>query len=100
MLLYTHTRNYAMFVSQQAKLCIFRCVTSVAHFFIERIIKMTKGFVVERTVDRLGRIVIPKDMRKIYNVDIGSKVVVTATDGSVIIKPAKSNPTLNKSRDK
>ena len=54
---------------------------------------MTKGFIVERTVDQLGRIVIPKDMRKMYNVDIGSRVIITATDGGVIIKPADDTAT-------
>ena len=49
---------------------------------------MTKGYAVERVVDRLGRIVIPSDMRKMVNVDIGTKVVITATDEGVIIKPA------------
>ncbi len=52
---------------------------------------MTKTFMVERVVDRLGRIVIPKDMRKIYGIDIGTKVVFTATEKGVIITPAKKH---------
>ncbi len=50
---------------------------------------MTKAYKVERTVDRLGRIVIPSDMRRMVNVDIGTKVIITATDDGVIIKPAE-----------
>ena len=50
---------------------------------------MAKGYIVERTVDQLGRIVIPSDMRKMLNVDIGTRVVITATNNGVVIKPAK-----------
>ena len=52
---------------------------------------MTKEVIVERTVDQLGRIVLPKDMRKMYNIDIDSKVILTATDeGIIITNPSKT----------
>lgn len=52
---------------------------------------MAKGYIVERTVDRLGRIVIPSDMRKMMKVDIGTRVVITATNNGVVIKPANAD---------
>ena len=52
---------------------------------------MEKGYIVERTVERLVRIVIPSDMRKMMKVDIGTRVVITATNNGVVIKPANAD---------
>ena len=52
---------------------------------------MTKGYNVERTVDQLGRIVIPKDMRKMFNIDVGARIVISATTNGVIVKSAENS---------
>ena len=40
---------------------------------------MKRDFLYIREVDRLGRFVIPKEMRKAYDMDAGAKVVITTT---------------------
>ncbi len=45
-------------------------------------------FEVLRKIDKLGRIVIPKDFRRALGVDINSEVVIRLKDGVVTIKAA------------
>ena len=47
------------------------------------------NFTVERKIDKLGRIVIPKDFRKALGVDIDTDVSIRLTDGIIIITPVK-----------
>ena len=43
-------------------------------------------FSVSRKIDKLGRIVIPKDFRKAMGVDIESEVEIRLINGELIIK--------------
>ena len=43
-------------------------------------------FAVKRKIDKLGRIVIPKDFRRALGVDIDSEVAIRLTDGVITIK--------------
>ena len=47
------------------------------------------NFTVERKIDKLGRIVIPKDFRKALGVDIDTEVSIRLTDGVIMITPSK-----------
>ena len=47
-------------------------------------------FEIKRTVDPLGRIVIPKQMRTHYAIDKGNDVVIIPTEEGIFIKKAKS----------
>ena len=46
---------------------------------------MKRDFVYIREVDRLGRFVIPKEMRKAYDMDVGARVVITPTENGIIL---------------
>ena len=57
-----------------------------ALFYFE-VKEMNKAFGFVRMVDKLGRIVIPKDLRVRYGMEDYSKIVIIATDEGIIIKP-------------
>ena len=46
-------------------------------------------FEIKRTVDPLGRIVIPKQMRTHYAIDKGNDVVIIPAEDGIFIKKAK-----------
>lgn len=49
-------------------------------------------FTVKRSVDELGRIVLPRDMRDHYGVKAGDSLEVIATEDGILIKiPSGSN---------
>ncbi len=50
---------------------------------------MAEEFKEARKVDRLGRIVIPRDMRRKYQIEIDTEVVITAKKGGIFIEKAK-----------
>ena len=56
-------------------------------------------FAVKRKIDKLGRIVIPKDFRRALGVDIDSEVAIRLTDGVITIK-AVANKTDEKEHGK
>lgn len=43
------------------------------------------NFTVEKTIDNLARIVIPKSLRDYYGITLGEKIVLVATDGGILI---------------
>ena len=47
---------------------------------------MKRDFLYIREVDRLGRFVIPKEMRKAYDMDAGAKVVITTTEDGIFLR--------------
>ena len=48
-------------------------------------------FAVKRKIDKLGRIVIPKDFRKALGVDIDSEVIIRLIDGVVTVRADTNN---------
>ncbi len=46
---------------------------------------MKRDFVYVREVDKLGRFVIPKEMRKAYDMDVGAQVVIKPTENGIIL---------------
>jgi transcriptional pleiotropic regulator of transition state genes len=44
---------------------------------------------IEKEIDGLGRVVIPKDFRKIANIKLKSKVLLSLSSGGVFITPFK-----------
>ena len=48
-------------------------------------------FAVKRKIDKLGRIVIPKDFRKALGVDIDSEVIIRLTDDVVTVRADTNN---------
>ena len=42
-------------------------------------------FKVEKQIDRLGRIVLPKDMRDYYKINLNDKLLLVATDKGILI---------------
>ena len=46
---------------------------------------MTK-FAIKRSIDKLGRVVIPKDMRNYYNINVGDTLEIIASDNGILIK--------------
>ena len=44
------------------------------------------SFVIERRIDNLGRIVLPKDMRKYYGISNGDALEIVATEEGILIK--------------
>ena len=45
-----------------------------------------------RTVDELGRVVIPSVIRDMLGIETKSKVSVEMIDGAVVIRPIKTEP--------
>ncbi len=50
---------------------------------------MAKDYEVERRVDCVGRVVIPKDMRKTYGLEPNAKITITAKRDGIYIKLSK-----------
>jgi len=46
------------------------------------------------TVDRFGRIVIPKKIRDGLGLEPGSDLVIEATDGGILLRPVEAEPNL------
>ena len=46
-------------------------------------------YVVQRTVDRLGRLVIPKDMRRHFGFEEGTEVLFCLTDQGILLTGAE-----------
>lgn len=46
------------------------------------------------TVDRFGRIVVPKSMRTRLGLRAGSQVVIEEESGRIVLRPADDEPTL------
>ena len=42
-------------------------------------------FKVEKRIDNLGRIVLPKDMRDYYGINLNDKLLLVATDKGILI---------------
>ena len=55
---------------------------------------------VEKRIDSLGRVVIPKPMRNSLGLSDGSKVFVAYEDGTILIIPEKSGCVLCGNRDR
>ncbi len=47
-------------------------------------------FVVEKTIDNLGRIVLPKSMREYYGIALNSKLIMIPTEDGILIKKLES----------
>ena len=47
-------------------------------------------FVVEKTIDNLGRIVLPKSMREYYGIALNSKLIMIPTEDGILIKKQES----------
>ena len=43
-------------------------------------------FKIIRQIDKLGRIVIPKDIRKTFNISSGDDISITVDNNSIILK--------------
>ena len=48
-----------------------------------------KSFSVIRKIDKLGRIVIPKDMRDFYGIELETPLVIITTSEGILIRIAK-----------
>lgn len=46
---------------------------------------------IERTLDNLGRVVIPSEFRKELGIESNSKVIIMLSDGEIIIKGQKAS---------
>ena len=44
------------------------------------------NFAIKRHVDELGRIVLPKDMRKYYGINRGDALEIVATEEGILVK--------------
>lgn len=49
-----------------------------------------RRIMVLRTVDELGRVVIPSVIRDMLGIEVKSKVSVEIVDGAVVMRPVKS----------
>ena len=45
---------------------------------------------IEREIDHVGRVVIPREFRKKLGIEFNSKVLISLYDGEVVIKAVKS----------
>ena len=53
-------------------------------------------FLIKKTIDRLGRIVIPKNLREYYEIQLGDELALIPTDEGILL----INPNEKKPRDK
>ena len=56
--------------------------------------KIKEGIVVEATLDKFGRIVIPKKIREDFNLRPGSPIRIEEGKGEILLKPIEGEPTL------
>ncbi len=66
--------------------CVFRCAASVAHFFIFMGVFMKRDFMYIRPVDSLGRVCLPIEMRRAYDMENGTQVVITPTEDGIFLR--------------
>ena len=68
-----------------------RCIIKISEFHENNDkCEVHMNFTVKRGVDKLGRIVIPKNMRDYYGIECGEDVVLVPTDdGLLIVKLTK-----------
>lgn len=57
---------------------------------------MKENFAFIREVDRLGRIVIPKDLRVLYGMDSGDTIKISLAPKGVLIEPYKAKKKIGK----
>ena len=50
----------------------------------------------EATLDRFGRIVIPKKIREDLHLQVGSSIRIEEGDGKIVLKPIEGEPSLLK----
>jgi len=50
----------------------------------------------EATLDRFGRIVIPKKIREDLHLQVGSSIRIEESDGKIVLKPIEGEPSLLK----
>ena len=50
----------------------------------------------EATLDRFGRIVIPKKIREDFHLQVGSPIRIEEGEGEIILKPVEGEPNLVK----
>lgn len=50
----------------------------------------------EATLDRFGRIVIPKKIREDLHLQVGSSIRIEEGDGEIVLKPIEGEPSLVK----
>ncbi|MBQ8689433.1 MAG: AbrB/MazE/SpoVT family DNA-binding domain-containing protein [Clostridia bacterium] len=49
------------------------------------------NFKVKKTLDRLARIVIPKNMRDYYGIDLGDELLLIATKDGILVTKLKED---------
>ena len=49
------------------------------------------NFILERRIDKLGRIVIPKDIRKFLEIENGSTLTLRVDNGKIVIEKRKEH---------
>jgi AbrB family looped-hinge helix DNA binding protein len=49
-------------------------------------------YTVKRCVDKLGRLVLPKDMRNLYGIHTGDTIEIMATEEGILLKSAVESP--------
>jgi AbrB family looped-hinge helix DNA binding protein len=50
----------------------------------------------EATLDRFGRIVIPKKIREDFHLQVGSSIRIEEGEGEIVLKPVEGEPSLVK----
>ena len=50
----------------------------------------------EATLDRFGRIVIPKKIREDFHLHVGSSIRIEEGEGEIVLKPVEGEPSLVK----
>lgn len=50
----------------------------------------------ETTLDRFGRIVIPKKIREDFHLQVGSSIRIEEGEGEIVLKPVEGEPNLVK----
>ena len=50
----------------------------------------------EATLDRFGRIVIPKKIREDFHLHVGSSIRIEEGEGEIVLKPVEGEPSLIK----
>jgi AbrB family looped-hinge helix DNA binding protein len=56
--------------------------------------ELRRVFIMETTLDKFGRIVIPKKIREDFNLRPGSPIRIEEGKGEILLKPIEGEPTL------
>lgn len=71
------------------ELGVFRCVAFATHFFVIEVNGTQNKMVFEREIDKVGRLVIPVDVRRMYDIKDKDILCLIPQEDGILIRKAE-----------